>query len=310
MLSAVASNEECLRVELCTDRLCALTLFWRLFVVCSGSGEQVWQCCFSFFFFQKPPVLISCTLTASHCWHARFFCWPFWAPFCLFQQGPRPFVAFLTRLSFYTCNLGFSFSCNHYFISATRVAAFSSRCYFDRRPHLGTSSDLTLLAGSNVFRTALYMFRHIAPSFATRLSAEGKRLRLPTYATVNACLLLELLTCKNTCSSNECVAVSLSFRVTLSKFRNCVLQCCRLAGLFSVRARWPLSHKNKATRALFHYNCTTSQSWLLVTKSVVPFINFLVGKCCRVPSFCLQFVKTSCQCACSLDSLGYAEMPA
>lgn len=157
------------------------------------------------------------------------------------------------------CNLGFSFFCNHYLISATRVAAVSSRCYFDRLPHLGTSSDLTLCVCSNVFRTALYMFRHIALSLAARLSAEGKRPRLPTYATVKkACLLLELVTRKNTCSSNESVAVSVYFQVTLSKFRNCVLQCCRLAGLFSVRARWPLSHKNKATRALFHYNCTTS----------------------------------------------------
>lgn len=107
MLSAVASNEECLRVELCTDRLCALTLFWQLFVVCSVvQGNRLDSA--AFFFFLPKTTSISCIADSfSCCWHARF-CWPFRAPFCSFQQGPRPFVAFLTRLSFCICNRGFS----------------------------------------------------------------------------------------------------------------------------------------------------------------------------------------------------------
>lgn len=62
--------------------LCGLPLFRWLFVVCRGSGEQVWQCCF--FLFQTPPVLALCWLLVKSLTRVVFL--PFWAPSVCFNR--------------------------------------------------------------------------------------------------------------------------------------------------------------------------------------------------------------------------------
>lgn len=98
--------------------LCGLPLFRWLFVVCRGSGEQVWQCCF--FFFQTPPVLARCRLLVKSLTRVVFY---LFEHLLFVSTGTKAFKASLTKLSFYICNLEF-FYFDHYLISTTEVAVF------------------------------------------------------------------------------------------------------------------------------------------------------------------------------------------
>lgn len=109
------------------------------------------------------------------------------------------------------------------------------------------------------------------------------------------CLLLDVLMCVNAVFQQW----KLRF-LTFRKLPHCepLFSSSKLA-FFTLKKKWSLVRCLIAT-ALF-------TSWALVTtRSVVSFARFWAEKCCPC-RLCLQFVKTSCQRACSLDSLGCAQ---